>query len=80
MVRVERHFADDTQRDLFALVEEIADKELAPRAAEGERSGRFPRETVELLGRSGLLGLPFPERWGGGDQPYTVYLLSLIHI
>ncbi|MFD7731515.1 acyl-CoA dehydrogenase family protein [Kitasatospora phosalacinea] len=77
MVKVERHFADDTQRDLFALVEEIADKELAPRAAEHERSGRFPRETVELLGRSGLLGLPFPERWGGGDQPYAVYLQVL---
>ncbi|MEV6977285.1 acyl-CoA dehydrogenase family protein [Kitasatospora sp. NPDC093806] len=76
-MKVERHFADDTQRELFALVEEIADKELAPRADVEERSGRFPRETVELLGRAGLIGLPFPERWGGGDQPYTVYLQVL---
>ncbi len=77
MVKVERHFADDTQRALFALAEEIADKELAPRAAAEERSGRFPKETVGLLGRAGLIGLPFPERWGGGDQPYTVYLQVL---
>jgi alkylation response protein AidB-like acyl-CoA dehydrogenase len=27
-----------------------------------------------ILGRSGLLGLPYPERWGGGGQPYEVYL------
>ena len=31
-----------------------------------EEEARFPREQFRLLGRSGLLGLPYPEQWGGG--------------
>jgi alkylation response protein AidB-like acyl-CoA dehydrogenase len=40
-----------------------------------ERDAAFPREAFRLLGRSGLLGLPYPERWGGGGQSYVDYLL-----
>ena len=61
-------------RELLDLAGELADKELRPAAAEAEREGRFPREAFRVLGRSGLLGLPYPERWGGGGQPYEVYL------
>jgi alkylation response protein AidB-like acyl-CoA dehydrogenase len=39
-----------------------------------EREERFPREAFRVLGASGLLGLPYPERWGGGGLPYEVYL------
>jgi alkylation response protein AidB-like acyl-CoA dehydrogenase len=61
-------------RELLELTRELADKELRPRADADERESRFPRETFAVLGRSGLLGLPYPERWGGGGQPYEVYL------
>jgi alkylation response protein AidB-like acyl-CoA dehydrogenase len=61
-------------RELLELARELADKELRPEVDSAERAGRFPRETFRLLGRSGLLGLPYPERWGGGGQPYEVYL------
>ena len=61
-------------RELLELTRELADKELRPEVDSAERDGRFPRETFRLLGRSGLLGLPYPERWGGGGQPYEVYL------
>jgi alkylation response protein AidB-like acyl-CoA dehydrogenase len=60
--------------DLLALTREIAREELAPRAAQAEADGNFPREVFRLLGRSGLLGLPYPEDLGGGGQPYEVYL------
>ncbi|MBX6767240.1 MAG: acyl-CoA dehydrogenase family protein [Actinomadura rubrobrunea] len=66
--------------DLFALTREIAQKELAPRAAPAEEAGEFPREIFRLLGRSGLLGLPYPEEHGGGGQPYEVYLQVLEEI
>jgi len=69
-----RVYADEQARDLFELAAEIADKELRPAAAAAERDGRFPRETFRLLGAAGLLGLPYPERLGGGGQPYEVYL------
>ena len=52
----------------------FARKELAPRAAEYEAAERFPREVFRTLGQAGLLGLPYAEEYGGGGQPYEVYL------
>jgi len=61
-------------RELLELTRELAEKELRPQVDSAERDGIFPREAFRLLGRAGLLGLPYPERWGGGGQPYEVYL------
>jgi alkylation response protein AidB-like acyl-CoA dehydrogenase len=61
-------------QELFALTEEIGAKELAPRVADAEAEARFPREAFRKLGQSGLLGLPYEEKYGGGGQPYAVYL------
>ncbi len=63
--------------DLLDLTAEIADRELAPRAAAAESAGEFPREVFATLGRAGLLALPYPEDLGGGGQPYEVYLQVL---
>jgi alkylation response protein AidB-like acyl-CoA dehydrogenase len=63
--------------ELLALTREIAAAELAPRAGRAEEDADFPREMFRLLGRSGLLGLPYPEEQGGGGQPYEVYLQVL---
>ncbi len=66
--------------DLLKLVREIADRELAPRAAAHEAAEEFPREVFRMLGDAGLLGLPYPEELGGGGQPYQVYLQVLEEI
>src|SRR4051794_37880392 len=76
-VAVDRELPSREAEDLIALTRELADAELAPRAAEYERAERFPREVFRLLGEAGLLGLPFPEEVGGGGQPYAVYLQGL---
>jgi alkylation response protein AidB-like acyl-CoA dehydrogenase len=65
---------DDDARAVFGLARELADAELRPRVEAAEREGRFPREVFRTLGRSGLLSLPYPERLGGGGQPYQTYL------
>ena len=59
---------------LFELTREIATKELAPQVHEAEERGEFPESAYRLLGKSGLLSLPFAEEYGGGGQPYEVYL------
>ncbi|MGY1886985.1 acyl-CoA dehydrogenase family protein [Blastococcus sp. SYSU DS0753] len=74
---VERELPTPEAEDLLALTREIADAELAPKAAAYEREERFPREVFRLLGDAGLMGLPFPEEVGGGGQPYAVYLQVL---
>jgi alkylation response protein AidB-like acyl-CoA dehydrogenase len=73
----ERMLPTTEAEELIKLVREIATDELAPVAGEHEAAERFPREQFRLLGRSGLLGLPYPERWGGAAQPYEVYLQVL---
>jgi alkylation response protein AidB-like acyl-CoA dehydrogenase len=66
--------------ELVQLVREIAQAELAPRAAADEAAGRFPRDAFTMLGRAGVLGMPYPESYGGAGQPYEVYLQALEEI
>jgi alkylation response protein AidB-like acyl-CoA dehydrogenase len=62
---------------LLELTRDIADAELRPAAAEAEKAAAFPRQLFRTLGKAGLLSLPYPERLGGGGQPYEVYLRVL---
>jgi alkylation response protein AidB-like acyl-CoA dehydrogenase len=62
---------------LLDLTSELAREELVPKAAEYEAESRFPREVFRTLGKSGLLGLPYDEKYGGGGQPYEVVLQVL---
>jgi alkylation response protein AidB-like acyl-CoA dehydrogenase len=65
---------DGVGEALLELTREIAVKELAPQVQEAEERGEFPEAAYRLLGKSGLLSLPFPEEYGGGAQPYETYL------
>ncbi len=76
----ERLLPTTEAEDLIKLTREIARDALAPVASRYEEECRFPREQFRLLGRSGLLGLPYPEQWGGGGLSYEVYLQVLEEI
>ena len=76
-MEVTRLLPSDEAGELLGLAREIAAAELAPIAAQAEEDARFPREELRILGRAGLLSLPFPEDVGGGGQPYEVYLQVL---
>jgi alkylation response protein AidB-like acyl-CoA dehydrogenase len=66
--------------DLLRLVRDLATRELLPQVAEAEATETFPREAFRLLGQAGVLGLPYAEEYGGGGQPYEVYLQVLEEI
>jgi hypothetical protein len=70
----------DEASDLLKLTRQLCATELQPIAAGAERDASFPREIFRLLGRAGLLSLPYPEEFGGGGQPYEVYLQVLEEI
>jgi alkylation response protein AidB-like acyl-CoA dehydrogenase len=65
---------DGAGEALLELTREIATKELAPQVHGAEERGEFPEAAYRLLGKSGLLSLPFAEAYGGGAQPYETYL------
>ncbi|MGK5733592.1 acyl-CoA dehydrogenase family protein [Streptomyces sp. URMC 124] len=79
-MKVQRILPTEEAADLLGLVREIAAGELAPRVAGFEAAHEFPREIVRTLGKAGLLSLPYPEEYGGGGQPYEVYLQALEEI
>ena len=64
----------EESRALIEMTREVCRKELAPRVDAFEREGGFPEHAFRTLGALGLLSLPYPEEFGGGGQPYEVYL------
>ena len=77
---VDRVLPTEEGAELVGLVSEIARAELAPRAAVAEAESTFPRDAFRLLGDAGVLGMSYPESYGGLGQPYEVYLQALEEI
>jgi alkylation response protein AidB-like acyl-CoA dehydrogenase len=67
----------DEQRLLQRTVREFAREEVAPVAEELDREKRFPYEIVAKLGELGLMGIPFPEQYGGGGADTLSYVLAV---
>src|SRR5919106_6899918 len=54
---------------------DFARAEVAPAAEELDRTKSFPYELVGRLGELGLMGVPYPARYGGGDGDHLAYAL-----
>ncbi|HVY61466.1 MAG TPA: acyl-CoA dehydrogenase family protein [Planctomycetota bacterium] len=59
------------------LVRDFAANEIAPIAIAIDREERFPRELFGKMGELGILGIPFPEAWGGGGGDWVSYCLAI---
>ena len=74
---VDRLLPTEEAAELVGLVREIARPSWL-RARRGRGGRRVPpRRVSAMLGEVGLLGLPYPEEYGGSGQPYEVYLQAL---
>jgi short-chain 2-methylacyl-CoA dehydrogenase len=67
----------DDHRLIQETVRDFARNEVAPVAEELDREKRFPYEIVEKLGGLGLMGIPFPEEYGGAGGDSLAYALAV---
>jgi short-chain 2-methylacyl-CoA dehydrogenase len=67
----------DDHRLIQETVRDFARNEVAPVAEELDRDKRFPYEIVEKLGDLGLMGIPFPEEYGGAGGDSLAYALAV---
>jgi short-chain 2-methylacyl-CoA dehydrogenase len=67
----------DEQRLLRDTVRDFARQRVAPVAEELDRTKRFPYEIVAELGELGLMGIPFPEEYGGGGADTLSYAVAV---
>jgi alkylation response protein AidB-like acyl-CoA dehydrogenase len=67
----------DEQSDIQRLVRDFADGEVRPVAEELDREKRFPYEIVEKLGDLGLMGMPFPQEYGGAGTDNVSYAIAV---
>jgi alkylation response protein AidB-like acyl-CoA dehydrogenase len=74
---VDRLLPTPEAEQLLELASDMADRELETRVASYQGPDDYPEGLFATFAHAGLLGLPFPEEFGGGGQPYEVYLQVL---
>lgn len=71
-------FSLSKQEELFLqMIREFTAKEVAPLAAEIDEQERFPAETVEKMGKIGLMGIPVPKEYGGQGGTNQLYTMAV---
>ena len=65
---------------LRRMVRDFAEKEIAPRAEDIDATDEFPWDIFRRMGELGILGLPFPEEYGGSGGDYIGQVIALEEI
>lgn len=66
---------NDDQKMILELVDEVCEKEFAPRADEVSAKGEFPAENIKKLAELDLFGITIPEEYGGLGMDYLTWTL-----
>ncbi len=70
----------DDQESLRKTVQEFTAKRIAPGAAERDEHDIFPRDIYNEMGKLGLMGIPYPEEYGGAGMDFVAYALAVEEI
>jgi alkylation response protein AidB-like acyl-CoA dehydrogenase len=66
----------DEEKLMMDVVRDLAREKVAPRAADIDASGQFPWDIKDLLAEQGILGMPFPEEYGGiGSSKLSIVMV-----
>ena len=65
---------NEEEQEIIAMLKDFCEKEVGPKAAEVDENERFPEETWHALAEMGMMGVPFPEEYGGAGCTYLNYI------
>ena len=68
------------QRQIRDVVADFVDEEVKPRAAEIDETDAVPDSLLGEMGELGLLGMPFPEKYGGAGVDYHAYVAAVAEV
>ena len=70
----------EDQKMIQEMARDLANKVIAPRADQIDKTGTFPMENFKVLAENGLLGIPFSEKYNGAGADYVSYVVALEEI
>ena len=62
------------------MVRDFAESTIKPRTIEIDRTARFPKDIFDEMGKLGLMGIPFPEKYGGSSGDTLTYAIAVEEI
>ena len=68
---------DEEHQDILEMVHDFAVNEVKPLAAEIDRTEEFPMKNVKMMAEMGLMGIPFPEEYGGAGMDTLAYIQTV---
>lgn len=68
-------FLDEEAQSVLDMVRDFAEREVAPRAHEIDEKAEYPADLVAKMAELGLMGIPFPEEYGGAGLSYITFAL-----
>ena len=66
-----------TEQLFLQMVRSFAENEVKPLAAEIDEQERFPLETVQKMGKLGMMGIPVPKEYGGAGGTVQMYIMAV---
>ncbi len=66
----------EEEQEILGMLHDFCIKEVKPLAAEIDENERFPEETREKLAEMGMMGIAFPEEYGGAGMSYLAYIAA----
>lgn len=70
----------DEEKQIRDMVSEFADEEIMPEAERIDEEDKFPQDLWDQLGELGIMGIPFPEEYGGIGMDYHPYVMAVEEI
>tara|TARA_B000000557_G_scaffold264666_1_gene270871 strand:+ start:1954 stop:3123 length:1170 start_codon:yes stop_codon:yes gene_type:complete len=80
MVNMDNLYFNEEHLMLREMVRDFAQKELKPIAQEIDKSGEFPKESIKKMAKLGLMGIPWPENYGGTGMDIRALVIAIEEI